>query len=56
MDFIERWFGISPDGGNGSTEALYVLAALAILALVFQKRLVQLTHSFSRGLSGSSQR
>lgn len=30
MDFIERWFGISPDGGDGSTEALYFIAALAI--------------------------
>src|SRR6516164_5896304 len=22
MDWIERWFGVSPDGGDGSTEAL----------------------------------
>jgi hypothetical protein len=24
MDFIERWFGLSPDGGDGSLEALYL--------------------------------
>jgi len=29
MDFIERLFGVSPDGGDGSTEVLW-LAALAI--------------------------
>jgi hypothetical protein len=28
MDFIERIFGVSPDGGNGSLEALYVIAAV----------------------------
>jgi hypothetical protein len=34
MDWIERWFGISPDGGDGSTELLYLGAILAIVALV----------------------
>jgi hypothetical protein len=29
MDFIERIFGVSPDGGNGSTEVLYLLAGAA---------------------------
>lgn len=38
MDFIERIFGVSPDGGNGSLEWLYfvsivVAAALALYAL-----------------------
>jgi hypothetical protein len=28
MDFIERWFGISPDGGSGLLEALYVFAVV----------------------------
>ena len=32
MDFIERWFGISPDGGDGSLEALYLLAIVVVLA------------------------
>ena len=34
MDFIERIFGISPDGGDGSTEVLYLAAAAAIAALL----------------------
>jgi MYXO-CTERM domain-containing protein len=34
MDFIERWFGISPDGGDGSTEALFLLVIVVVLALV----------------------
>ncbi len=33
MDFIERLFHISPDGGNGVTELAYVLVPL-IAALV----------------------
>lgn len=38
MDFIERWFGFSPDGGDGSTELLYIVALAAVLALVFGRR------------------
>ena len=45
MDFIERLFGISPDGGDGSTEALYIFALIAILALVIagplRKRMIR---------------
>ena len=38
MDFIERWFGISPDGGNGVTELSYILLALVVVAiLLFRK-------------------
>ena len=40
MDFIERWLGLSPDGGDGSLEALYVAALLAaIAAFVFRRQL-----------------
>jgi hypothetical protein len=35
MDFIERWFGFSPDGGNGSTELTYIFAAGTIIILIF---------------------
>jgi hypothetical protein len=42
MDFIERIFGISPDGGDGSTEMLYLAAGAAIALIlavrVFYKR------------------
>jgi hypothetical protein len=25
MDFIEQWFGISPDGGDGSLELVWIV-------------------------------
>lgn len=31
MDFIERLFHVSPDGGSGATEATFVIA-LAVIA------------------------
>lgn len=38
MDFIERWFGISPDGGSGLTEVSFVfLFALVIVLLCWRK-------------------
>jgi hypothetical protein len=37
MDFIERLFGISPDGGDGSTELLYI-AALMFIVVLFRWR------------------
>jgi hypothetical protein len=33
MDFVERLFGISPDGGDGSTELLYIGALVFIVVL-----------------------
>jgi hypothetical protein len=33
MDFIERMFGISPDGGDGSTE-LIIISVLVLLAIM----------------------
>ena len=38
MDFIERWFGVSPDGGDGSTELLYIVVIAAVLALIVFRR------------------
>jgi hypothetical protein len=38
MDWIERWFGVSPDGGDGSTEALYIVALFAVMVLVFGRQ------------------
>ena len=39
MDFIEQWFGVSPDGGNGATEVLILMvAALAIGAFALTMR------------------
>lgn len=47
MDFIETWFGISPDGGDGSTELLYIFAVVALIALVFRKRILRFMHTLS---------
>ena len=38
MDFIERLFGISPDGGDGSIEALILLAITLIVMVVGWRR------------------
>jgi hypothetical protein len=35
MDWIERWFGISPDNGDGSLEALYLVAVAVAAVLLF---------------------
>ncbi len=37
MDFIERWFGISPDGGDGSTELLILTALVIVIAAVLAR-------------------
>jgi hypothetical protein len=40
MDFIERWFGLSPDGGDGSLEALYLLVLVVVVAgIIFRARI-----------------
>jgi MYXO-CTERM domain-containing protein len=40
MDWIERLFNISPDGGDGSLELLVAGAGLAALALIgFRRRM-----------------
>jgi hypothetical protein len=41
MDFIERWFGISPDGGSGLTEVSYILLLGVLIALVFRRRILR---------------
>ena len=38
MDFIERLFGISPDGGSGALEAVYFIAIAASAVVIFWKR------------------
>ncbi len=43
MDFIERWLHISPDGGNGLLEAVYLAAsACAIVSAGFHRRISRL--------------
>jgi len=31
MDFIERWFGFSPDHGDGSLEAIILIALVTVI-------------------------
>jgi hypothetical protein len=42
MDFIERWLGISPDGGNGTFELLIAASVTAVvLALAYRQRMLE---------------
>ena len=34
MDFIEQIFGVSPDGGDGSLERMYLVAIAAAIVMV----------------------
>ena len=38
MDFIEQWFGFSPDHGDGSTEAMFLGVMVVIVALILGRR------------------
>ena len=35
MDFIERMFGVSPDGGSGGFEILLFLIPVGIMSLLY---------------------
>jgi len=40
MDFIEKLFGIAPDGGDGSLEVLWIAAiATTVVAVAFRRRI-----------------
>jgi hypothetical protein len=42
MTFIESWLGVSPDGGDGSLEALYLaVAAAAAVVWLARRRLAR---------------
>ena len=34
MDFFEQWLHIDPDHGNGSLEALVIVALIAVVLIV----------------------
>ena len=50
MDWIEQLFGLSPDGGNGSLEMLYIAVFVAIvLMIVFRTQVrAMLSHYLGR--------
>ncbi len=50
MDFIESWFGIAPDGGDGSLEVLWVVAiVIAAVAIFARRRIMAKLSSWSSG-------
>jgi hypothetical protein len=38
VDFLERWLGISPDGGSGAVEALILVVLFAALIVMARLR------------------
>ena len=40
MDFIERIFHLSPDGGSGMTEMAIILAGLSIYAVLVARKVI----------------
>jgi len=36
VEFIERWFGIAPDGGDGSIEIMFVVMFIWIIAVAWR--------------------
>jgi len=55
MDFLERLFDFSPDGGDGSIEILLIIAALLIGTSIWISRRTQTEHRWGRK-NGSSER
>jgi hypothetical protein len=50
MDFFEKWFGISPDGGDGSLEALWIgVIVVAVTAVALRRRVVTWLMSHKAG-------
>lgn len=37
MDFIERWLGVSPDGGNGLFELLIIVVLVAAVTFSIRR-------------------
>ena len=51
MDFIERWFHLSPDAGSGATEVALIVAFAMLAAVVFYRR--RLAKFARRSLGGN---
>jgi hypothetical protein len=41
MDWIEQLLGFSPDGGDGTTEAMIVFAGCAVFAIIIYRRVLR---------------
>ncbi|MBR0715028.1 hypothetical protein [Bradyrhizobium liaoningense] len=55
MDWIEQLLGFSPDGGDGTAEAMIVFAACVVVAIVIFAR-VPKARGYVRNLLGLSKR
>jgi hypothetical protein len=53
MDWIEKLFGFSPDGGDGTAEAAIVFACVVVVAAVVIMRVPSLRERV-RGIFGTS--
>lgn len=47
MDWIETLFHVSPDGGSGATELLYVASAAVAVLLLFRRKTLSLLRRFT---------
>lgn len=52
MDFIEKFFGVSPDGGDGTLEVLWLVAGVtAVAGILFRRRIFRFARSSDRSHS-----
>jgi len=52
MDFFEKWFGLAPDDGSGTTEALWIgaiVVAMLVVAYRYRFRAWLASRSSGRG-------
>ena len=56
MDWIEKLFGIRPDGGDGTAETAIVLAFAIVLAAVIGARVSAIRDALRKRLLGSGTR
>ena len=55
MDWIERWFGASPDGGDGSLELAFAVVLL-VVGIGLAMAAVARSHRLRRTVTGSVRR
>ena len=56
MDWIERLFGISPDGGDGSAEMMIFAAIAIVLAGILATRVPSVRNYLRQWLPGGANR
>jgi hypothetical protein len=52
MDWIEQLFGFSPDGGDGTTEAIIIFTACVVVAAIIYMRAPRVSN-YVRSLLGA---